>query len=176
MYGMKKNELRLLPHDPVWKDDFIAEKNRITTVLQNSTIQIEHVGSTSIPTIHAKPILDISILCNEKTIESVIRTLVELGYNYRGAFGDEIGHFYAVLDKDDVRLCQVHINTEPGSDWCCKLHFRDVLRQNHELAREYNDYKLELAKLAFNKSEYAKIKTHWMNEFIKKVVRVSIDA
>ncbi len=78
MYGMKKDELRLLPHDPAWKDNFLAEKNRIAVVLQNSSVQIEHVGSTSIPTVHAKPILDIAVLCDEITIESVIRTLIQL--------------------------------------------------------------------------------------------------
>lgn len=142
MYGMKKDELRLLSHDPAWKDDFLAEKNRIVTVLQDSSIRIEHVGSTSIPTVHAKPILDIAVLCDEKTIESVIRAFIELGYDYRGAFDDESSHFYAVLDENNVRLCQVHIHTESDSDWRCKLHFRDVLRQNYELAREYDEYKL----------------------------------
>ncbi len=176
MYGMKKDELRLLPHDPAWKDDFLAEKNRIAAVLQNSSIQIEYVGSTSIPTVHAKPILDIAVLCDEKTIESVIRTLIELGYDYRGAFDDESNHFYAKLDENNVRLCQVHIHTEPDSDWCCKLHFRNVLRQNYELAREYDDYKLGLAKVASDKYEYAEIKTRWLDEFIKKVMRVSVDA
>jgi len=176
MYGMKKDELRLLSHDPAWKDDFLAEKSRIEAVLQNSSICIEHVGSTSIPTVHAKPILDIAVLCNEKTIESVIRALIEIGYDYRGAYDSESSHFYAVLDKENIRLCQVHIHTEPDSDWLCKLHFRDVLRQHYELACEYDEFKLELAKVALNKSEYAEIKTHWVDEFIVKVMRISVDA
>jgi len=65
MYGMKRDELRLLPHDPTWKDDFLAEKNRLAAGLRDGSIRIEHVGSTSIPTVHAKPILDIAILCGE---------------------------------------------------------------------------------------------------------------
>lgn len=173
---MKKDELRLLSHDLAWKDDFLIEKNRIAAVLKNSSVRIEHVGSTSIPTVHAKPILDIAVLCNEKTIELVIKTLVEIGYDYRGAYDDESSHFYAVLDKENIRLCQVHIHTEPDSDWRCKLHFRDVLRQHYELAREYDEFKLELAKTALNKSEYAEIKTRWVDEFIVKVIRISADA
>lgn len=175
MYGMKKNELCLLPHDPAWKDDFVVEKNRIVALLQDTAIRIEHVGSTSIPTVHAKPILDIAILCPEAGIEPLIHVLIELGYDYRGRFDDELGHFYAVLDRGNVRLCQVHIHSEPNADWRCKLHFRDVLRQNLELAREYNDYNLGLLKVASNKSEYAEIKTRWLDEFIVKVMEVSAD-
>jgi GrpB-like predicted nucleotidyltransferase (UPF0157 family) len=173
MYGMNKKELRLLPHDPTWKDDFLAEKKRIENVLQDSSVRIEHIGSTSIPTVHAKPILDLAVLCDEQTHESVIRALTELGYEYRGTFDDESGHFYAVLDKNNLRLCQTHIYTEPNSDWHCKLHFRNVLSVNYELAREYDEYKLGLAKVAADKSEYAEIKTRWLDDFIEKVLKES---
>jgi GrpB-like predicted nucleotidyltransferase (UPF0157 family) len=176
MYGMKKDELRLLLHDPTWKDDFLAEKNRIAAILQDVSGQIEHVGSTSIPAIHAKPILDIAILCGEKGLELVIRALLELGYDYRGRFeDDESGHYYAVLDRNNVRLCQAHIYTEANADWHSKLRFRDVLRQSPELAREYNDYKLGLAKVAANKTEYAEIKSRWMDSFILKVMGLRLN-
>ena len=173
---MRKNELRLLPHDPTWTDDFVAEKNRLATLLNDPSIQIEHVGSTAIPTVHAKPILDIAVLCGEAGIEPVINALLELGYDYRGGYDDKKNHFYAVLDKNDIRLCQVHIYSEPNADWRCKLHFRDVLRQNLELAREYDDYKLGLIKLVSNKSGYAEIKTRWVDEFIVKVKEISTNA
>ena len=88
MYGMRKDELRLLPHDPAWKDDFLAEKKRIADALRDPSVQIEHVGSTSIPTVHAKPILDIAILCAAEGIEPVARILLGLGYEYRGQLDD----------------------------------------------------------------------------------------
>ena len=53
MYGMRRDELRLLPHDPAWEEDFRAEKGRITEHLKDPSARIEHVGSTSIPTVHA---------------------------------------------------------------------------------------------------------------------------
>ena len=70
---MRKDELRLLPHDPVWAEDFLAEKNRIADALGDPSARIEHVGSTAIPTVHAKPILDIAILCGGKGIEPIVR-------------------------------------------------------------------------------------------------------
>ncbi|MCU0239943.1 MAG: GrpB family protein [Pyrinomonadaceae bacterium] len=169
MFGMNKKQLQLLPHNPMWKQDFQLEKERILSAVQDSTIQIEHIGSTSIPNIHAKPILDIAILCGEKGLEIVANSLKNLGYDYRGQFEMEIGHYYAVLDKGDIRLCQVHIYSEPTNDWFSKLKFRDVLTENEKLAKEYNDYKIELAQTVSSKKEYAEIKDKWVDKFILKL-------
>lgn len=173
MYGMGRDQLQLLPHDAAWKDDFLKEKNRIAAALNDPSVLIEHVGSTSIPTIHAKPIIDIAILCNAKGLDSLTQALLSLGYDYRGQFGEECGHYYAVLDRDNIRLCQAHIFPKANADWHSHLRFRDVLRRNPELAREYDDYKQRLAKVVANKSEYAEIKTRWMDTFILKVIRVA---
>lgn len=140
------------------------------TAIDDSPIRIEHIGSTAIPGIYAKPILDIAILCDEKGLENLADALVKLGYEYRGQFDDEIGHFYAVLDKENIRYCQAHIYTKANADWNLKLKFPDVLRQNVELDEEYNDYKLDLAKRVSNKSEYAEIKDKWVDSFILKII------
>ncbi len=170
MYGMNRQKLQLMPHDEAWKDDFLAERARIETAIADSSIIIEHIGSTAIPTIWAKPIMDIAILCGAKSLEAVANALSKLGYEYRGQFDDEDGHFYAVLDRDNIRFCQAHIYTEANADWLLKLKFRDVLSENLELAREYNDYKLELAKRVSDKSEYAEIKSKWVDTFILKIL------
>ena len=172
MYGMRKDELRLLPHDPAWGDDFLAERRRIADAFGDASVQIEHVGSTSIPTVHAKPILDIAILCGEGGVEPVARALAGIGYEFRGRFDDEVGHYYAVLDRGTVRLCQAHIFTEATAGWHSALRFRDVLRRHVELAREYDDFKLGLAKVAADKTEYAEVKSRWVDTFIPKVMTV----
>lgn len=173
MYGMNKSELRLMPHDVSWKDDFLAERERIKVAVAGSFVIVEHIGSTAIPNVHAKPILDIAILCGAKGLKAVAEALGKLGYEYRGQFDDERGHFYAVLDKGKIRFCQAHIYTEANDDWNLKLKFRDVLCQNAELAKEYNDYKLALAKRTTDKSEYAKIKDKWVDTFILKILRIT---
>lgn len=173
MYGMKKDELRLLPHDPAWEDDFLAERSRIADSLREPSVRIEHVGSTSIPAVHAKPILDIAILCNEEGVGPVASALQALGYEYRGRFDEEAGHFYAVLDRDGVRLCQAHIFADETAGWHSALRFRDVLRTNRALAREYDEYKLGLAKVAANKTEYAAVKSRWVDTFLPKVMNAA---
>jgi GrpB-like predicted nucleotidyltransferase (UPF0157 family) len=170
MYGMNRKELRLMPHDPSWKEDFEAEKARILSAVNDPTVQIEHVGSTAIPTVHAKPILDIAILCGEKGLEPVANALESLKYDYRGQFDDEASHFYAVLDRGERRLCQAHIYTQANADWRSKLKFRDRLREDAALASEYNDYKLNLAKEVSDKSVYAEIKSKWVDTFILKIL------
>ncbi len=170
MYGMNKSELRLVPHDSAWKNDFLAERERIETAVADSSLCIEHIGSTAIPTVWAKPVLDIAILCGAKGLKAVADALGKLGYEYRGQYDEKSGHFYAVRDRDNIRYCQAHIYTEAVADWLSKLKFRDVLRENFELAREYNDYKLELAKKVSDKSEYAEIKSKWVDTFILKVL------
>lgn len=159
-----------MPHDETWKDDFLAERERIETAVADSKVLIEHIGSTAIPTVCAKPVLDIAILCGAQGLKAAADALVKLGYEYRGQFDDESGHFYAVRDRDNIRYCQAHIYTEANADWHSKLKFRDVLRENVKLARQYNDYKLELAKRVADKSEYAEIKSNWVDTFILKVL------
>lgn len=166
---MNKSELRLMAHDVSWKDDFSAERERIKSAVAGSSVLIEHIGSTAIPTVCAKPILDIAVLCAAENLAAVAGAFVKLGYEYRGQYDEKSGHFYAVRDRGNVRFCQAHIYTEAGADWHSKLKFRDCLRQNAELAREYNDYKLDLAKTTCDKSEYATIKSKWVDSFILKI-------
>lgn len=167
---MDKSKLRLMPHDAAWKDDFEAECERIKSVIGGSSLQIEHIGSTSIPGIYAKPILDIAILCGEEKLEWVAENLRKLGYQYRGRYDEKDGHFYAVREENNIRYCQTHIYTEANDDWHLKMKFRDRLRQNKELAQEYNDYKLDLAKRVSSKSEYAEIKSQWVDKFMLKIL------
>lgn len=176
MYGMRRDELRLLPHDPAWRSDFLAEKQRIADHLGDSSARIEHVGSTAIPTVHAKPILDVAILCGEQGLDPVIQALTGIGYEYRGQFDNQIGHHYAVLDMGNVRLCQTHVFTGATPDWHAKLRFRDVLRQDRGLAREYDEYKLGLAEVTADKTEYAEIKSRWVGTFMLKVMSAPVDA
>jgi len=169
MYGMNRDHLVLLPHDPTWETDFASERDRLLSAIKGRSVRIEHVGSTSIPTVHAKPILDIAMLIDHRDLDELADALTLLGYKYRGPYDDEPGHYYAVLDRSNVRYCQLHIYTEPNQDWHCKLMFRDVLRNDLELAREYDAYKLSIANTAANKREYAEIKHNWLNGFLAKI-------
>lgn len=171
MYGMDKSRLQLMSHSAAWKDDFAAESERIKNAVNDSSIRIEHIGSTSIPEIHAKPILDIAVLCDEKSLEKITENLRKLGYEYRGRYDEKSEeHFYAVREENNIRYCQAHIYTKANDDWHLKLKFRDALRQNAKLASEYNDYKVKLAQKVSDKSKYAETKSKWVDSFILKIL------
>lgn len=167
--GMNRKLLELRPYDPVWVDDFAREMTRIIEACGDESVRVEHVGSTSIPGIHAKPILDLAIVCGAHGIAAVVRGLEKLGYDYRGEFdSSEPDHFYAALDDDNQRFCQAHIYESENDDFRLKLAFRDALRRDSALANEYNDFKLQLAAKVSDKSEYARIKDDWVGRFIPR--------
>ena len=170
MYGMRKTKLSLLSHDVSWATDFDNAKERILGALNCSNIFIEHIGSTAIPGVYAKPILDIAILSGEIELLPISKALEGLGYEFRGQYGEQVHHYYAVLDRDGVRYCQLHLYAESCEDFLCKIQFRDVLRVNTALAKEYSEYKQSLAKLVSNKGKYAEIKSGWLDTFINKVM------
>jgi len=170
MYGMDRRRLRLVPHDSGWSQDFPEEKQRILKEPTDPTVEVEQVGSTSIPHLHAKPILDLAILCGEKRLQATIQGLNPLGYEYRRPYGDIDGHYYAVLDREHVRYCQAHICTAKNSEGHSKIRSRDVLRRRPELAREDNDCKRALAATTPDKSLYAEIKGKCLEGFLQKVL------
>lgn len=167
---MRRDELRVLPYDPAWKEDFDAEKKRILNCLGDAKVRIEHVGSTAIGTVYAKPVLDIAILCDQDDLALLVKCLAELGYEYRDRYEDEADHYYAVRDEGPIRYCQMHIYTKATSDWESKLRFRDVLRREPDLAKAYSDYKLALAGSVSDKKLYAEIKHEWVNGFMPKIM------
>ncbi len=175
MYGMRRDELRVVPHDPAWKEEFAAEKHRILLGVGDLTVRIEHVGSTAIEMVCAKPVLDIAILCDEDSLATFVNCLTKLGYEYRERYEGAVDHFYAVRDEGPVRYCQMHIYPRATADWQSKLRFRDVLRRDLALAKEYNDYKLALAASINDKKLYAEIKNEWVNGFMQKILNSAPD-
>ena len=87
--GLKRGEVRLVPHQLAWRTLFAEEKQRLADLLGDAGIQIEHIGSTSVPDLPAKPIIDIAIAV--RAIEDIAHwpaVLASTGYTY---FGDREG-------------------------------------------------------------------------------------
>src|SRR5437868_13515709 len=96
MLGLEKGVAQLLPHDEHWHHLFVEEKARLQDAIGEFVVAVEHVGSTSVCGIAAKPILDIAISISDKANgENCIAPLENLGYLYRGENGIA-GRFYFV--------------------------------------------------------------------------------
>jgi GrpB-like predicted nucleotidyltransferase (UPF0157 family) len=143
--GLQRGIVRLVAYQPAWKALFAAEAERIRDALGERALAIEHVGSTAVAGLPAKPIIDLMVgIADIDDADKEIRALQEIGYERRPN-GDLPGRLFLVLGTEEVR--RVHLSlSEPGSDfWRGHLQFRDCLRANPALATAYEQLKRDLA-------------------------------
>ncbi|NHJ31546.1 MAG: GrpB family protein [Asgard group archaeon] len=154
-------------YNPKWPDFFKEEKEEIEKTLGHLIVKIEHIGSTAVPGMGGKPIIDIMIGVREKeNTEKCIPLLESIGYVFDPERHEDFPERKS-LDKRTkgikIHLYIVDINSEY---WSRHILFRDHLRANPEIAREYNKLKEELVKkYRYDRESYSKGKA----KFIKKV-------
>ncbi len=150
--------LRLVPYDIAWPARFAAEAERVQLALGAVAVAIEHVGSTAVPGLDGKPVLDIAIaVANDADADACVAPMRALGYEYRGPYGDDPRRRYYVRDDDaGARLVHVHLYVLPAAAWQQKLAFRDALRADPELAVAYAVEKRRVAEaVRWDKEAYS---------------------
>ncbi len=142
----EQREVELVPHNPEWSQLAEEEAKRILEQLSVPVIGVYHIGSTSIPGIKAKPILDFVIEVED--LDDIIRStemLGELGYISKGEYGIP-GRQFFTKDTDGERSHHLHVFQQGHPDIERHLVFRDFLRANPEAAHKYEIIKEKLAK------------------------------
>lgn len=143
--GVPVGKVRLAVHDPQWAAAFEAERARLTEALADVSPVIEHVGSTAIPGIIAKPLLDIMVGIAEIGMhERALAPMRELGYEHKGEFGIP-GRQFFVLERGPMVTHHVHMVAHGGEFWRLNLLFRDYLRVNAGARERYAAEKRRLA-------------------------------
>ena len=143
--------IEVVEHDSRWKAEFDRESAKLVDVLGDALVSIHHVGSTSIPGLVAKPIIDILVVLKEtKTIDRFSAAMQELGYRVRGECLDaEVpgtpGRFYFSKDSFGKRTHHVHACADGHPEVRDKLAFRDYLRSHPQVAMQYGVIKQKLA-------------------------------
>ena len=144
--GLASGTVRVVPYDPRWPSLYEAETARLGHALDRARLRLvlEHTGSTAVPGLAAKPIIDILGGRDAETPrEWVIESLELAGYTYRGEQGILGRDFFR---RGDPRSYHLHV-TEVGSDfWDAHRLFRDYLRLHADAAREYGNLKDSLAR------------------------------
>ena len=141
---MKRGAVELAEHSPLWEQAFIEERAWLMSALESVPCEIEHIGSTAVPGLEAKPILDIAVgIKGSYPVQDCIPVLEEAGYTYRGDDG-EVGHMFA-KGTEDNRTHYLHLVRLGDSNWDRWLTFRDYLRQNEAARRTYGREKTRLA-------------------------------
>lgn len=175
---MKKDDF-IQPHQVDWKKEFDIIKSKLQDTLQDYNVDIQHVGSTAVPGLIAKPILDIDIIIDDKRVlPEITKELENLGYTYQGELGIK-GRFafkqnsgYLTITEEKVKWMEHHLYVCYSDSLGLKNHllFRDALLNDAELVKAYGLLKASLVKEnGMMREEYSKRKTDFIIEALKNL-------
>jgi GrpB-like predicted nucleotidyltransferase (UPF0157 family) len=181
--SLKENDqtgIEIFPYDKKWEKTFLSIEDILKNNLGDLIICVEHVGSTSVKGLGAKPILDIDVVIEDYSVlAAVIKSLQKIGYYHqenwsfegREAFGRKdklvpwdgknthwMEHHLYVCNKDSTELAR-------------HLLFRNYLRNNPEVVTEYEQLKNDLAKTAKDRATYTEGKTKFVSKILEKAMR-----
>lgn len=141
-------------YDPKWPEEFESIKSDLTKYLQGvDYLSIEHVGSTSVPGLVAKPVIDVDIIVTRENVQSAIDALIDKGnYDYLGELG--IVDRHAFKDPNQSTRSNIYVCVDDVAQTRNHLGLRDTLRANPDLRDEYARVKLELAARSTNIIDY----------------------
>ena len=159
--------ITLVEYDPNWPKLFEQEANRIRSVLGSKALQIEHVGSTSVPGLCAKPIIDMLLVVKDSADElSYVPALEAAGYILRIRESDWFEHRLFKGPDTDINL---HVFSLGTSEIDRMLRFRDWLRSNENDREKYAQVKQSLAKNKWRHIQhYADAKTSIIQEIMER--------
>lgn len=166
--GVGRYEVALQPYNQQWPALFERERNTLLTVLGAAASHIEHIGSTSVPGMNAKPVLD--LLVGGPSIAGLADTMPQLerlGY-IRKPKASSPTHIFMAKGPEDARTHYLHMVRYNQREWQRYISFRDFLIQNPQAQREYASLKEDLAKrFPNNRAKY----THGKQAFIEKALQ-----
>ena len=159
--------ITLVEYDPHWPNAFIKEANRVRSVLENKIIQLEHVGSTSVPGLCAKPIIDMLLVVEDSADEpSYVPALEAEGYTLQIREPEWFEHRMFKGPDTDINL---HVFSLGTSEIDRMLRFRDWLRSNETDREKYAQVKRGLAKNKWRHVQhYADAKTLIVQEIMER--------
>ena len=167
MLGLRRGTVQLVPYTPEWAALFETERARLRQALGADALDIQHIGSTAVPGLVAKPLLDIGIAVADEVIATAcIPRIAMLGYTYREYRGPGQGYFFDRGPEQQLtHYLHLLLISDPG--WWNDLRFRDYLRA-HPAARDaYQQLKQDLAtQYAADRAAYSAAKTTFIQEIL----------
>jgi len=168
-----KDSVLVVGYDARWPVIFEKEKVRIREVIGDRIVAIEHVGSTAVPGLGAKPIIDIMVAVNHLSdAAECIEPLRSIGYEYVPEYEvsrPERRYFRKGPHDASNRHFHLHMVERTGDFWERHILFRDYLRTHLEVAQEYYRLKKELAeKHGSNREAYTEAKTSFIDSVVAR--------
>ncbi|MFH5881064.1 GrpB family protein [Liberiplasma polymorphum] len=187
MIGLKNGVVKLESHNSAWINEANHMIQLLSNIFQENALDIQHIGSTSIPLIKAKPIIDLALKVDDfSSVKNYISDLEALGFIYnRHANLPNAMYFNRKINNKTVSTHHLHVFHNESQEWRNHIYFRDYLNQNAEVAKAYEQLKEKLL-IAFehNRPMYTELKADFIKQtirkaqvynFLGKVVKIKID-
>jgi GrpB-like predicted nucleotidyltransferase (UPF0157 family) len=161
------DEIILAPYDPNWPHIYDLARDELLALLPEPPVLIEHIGSTAVPGLSAKPVIDIIILVGAmQPILDRMADLAAIGYEFRPDVSNPERIFMRRYGPDDVRTHHLHIHTD-ADDVRRHVMFRDALRMDRATRQAYLDLKRDLAaRHASDRQAYANGKDAFVDSIV----------
>jgi GrpB-like predicted nucleotidyltransferase (UPF0157 family) len=168
---MRTKRVIVVPYDYRWKKEFQKIKLYLEKALENSIIAIEHVGSTSVEGLSAKPIIDIdAVIKNYDDFQNVKSRLEGLGYYHEGDLGIKDREAFEYTEKHEFIIHHLYVCPQNSQELKRHIAFRDYLRTHKEDRDKYSEIKLQGAKeYPTDIDSYIETKSPYITEIYKKI-------
>ena len=133
--------------NPKWKDEFERIVDSLGEDVIYNSVKIEHVGSTSVEGLSAKPIIDLDIVIENDKFEIIKRLLNDKGYKHEGDLGIEGREAFSYSEKEELMTHHLYVCPKDSKELFKHITFRDFLKNNPDLASEYSKVKEQAAVL-----------------------------
>ena len=145
---MKTNKVIVLPYDEAWESAFELIKSEIEAALGDLMLRAEHVGSTSVKGMSAKPCIDIDVVIRDYSVfDDVVQGLNAIGYIHEGDLGIKGREAFKYADKPHLMTHHLYVCPSDSDELHRHVTFRDYLRGNPEAVKRYSQVKEKAAEL-----------------------------
>lgn len=164
-------DISISPYDPKWPQKFQSEKARLLSIFTRDLLDIEHIGSTAVPGLAAKPIIDMMAAVKSMNVaDKLLEPLRGFGYVTPPECNANLPERrWLMRHANGHRTHHLHLVCESSEGWVRTLKFRDILRAHPEAAEEYRSLKVDLARTAgSNRDKYIQGKTSFVEALLKR--------
>lgn len=145
---MKTKKVVVVPYNETWRSDFEAIRAEIEHAIGGHIIGIEHVGSTSVEGMSAKPCIDIDVVIRDYSVfDTVVGRLEAIGYIHEGDLGIRDREAFKYSDKPHLQTHHLYVCPQYSAELHRHITFRDFLRSNADAVRTYSRVKETAAAL-----------------------------
>ena len=167
---MQTKKVVVVPHDEAWEAAFEEIKNEIEAVIGDIILSIEHIGSTSVKGLSAKPCIDIDVIIKDYSVfDEIVRKLGTIGYIHEGNLGIKDREAFKYTDKPHLMMHHLYVCPRYSEELHRHITFRTFLQHNPEAVKNYSFVKEKAAELYPDDiDKYIEFKTPCIEELYSK--------